>query len=156
MELFLLIISAIGSVIAAITGLLLYWARKGSPDIIATTQELPPQTQDTDLVTRTVRFDQPTEPARWLVYEICIAGACHRWLARPGYTEYSESGVSLGYQRVGDWTDRIQYEPPVSQEVVLLHPAAPKHPKLLFRVRLRSDFRTKRRVKVLSTPRPPD
>ena len=150
LNLVLLSITAIASLVAASVSVLVYRAQKGSPDILAEygtwrTSQAP----DAELVTRTVTFDQPadpldTRPARWLVYEVRIAKSRHKWLAVQGKAKTTS----------GDWTDRIRYDPPVQWETVLLHPDAPEHPKLLFRVCLRSDFRTKRKVKVLSVPAP--
>ena len=86
-----------------------------------------------------------------------IAKSRHKWLAVQGKAKTKTTSLTegpLGYAPSGDWTDRIRYDPPVQWGTVLLHPDAPEHPKLLFRVRLRSDFRTKRKVKVLSVPAP--
>ena len=151
----LLSITAIASLVAARVSLLVYQAQKGLPDIIATyrTREKLSQAPDAELVTRTVDFHQPTRPARWLVYEARIAKSRHKWLAVPG--EHKQKRIAscleiIGYALGGDWTDRIRYDPPVTAGRVLLHPDAPEHPKLLFRARLRSDFRTKRKVEVHS------
>ena len=151
------LMTAIGSLVAAGASLLLlYRSRERAPDIIARTQnlELAIKSTSPELVSRTVGFHLPPDPARWLVYEVRLAKSRHNWLAVPGEEGRNhEGGVVLGYFRCGDWTDRIRYEPPVSKGLVLLHPDAPPYPTLFFRVRLRSHsyFRTKRRVKVLST-----
>ena len=161
LEAVLLFITAIGSLVAASVGLLVYRAQKGSPDILAEYRTWgTSQAPDAEFVTRTVKFHQPadqpadpldTRPARWLVYEVRIAKSRHKWLAVPGKAKRTSlTEGHLGYAPGGDWTDRIRYDPPVQWGTVLLHPDAPEHPKLLFRVRLRSDFRTKRKVKVLS------
>ena len=155
----LLFITAIGSLVAASVSLLVYRAQKGSPDIIASTRETFSQAPDAELVTHMVAFHQPpdqvatwpTKPVRWLVYEVRIAKSRHKWLAVQGEEKRNATRTEiLGYALGSDWTDCIRYDPPVGGGCVLLHTDAPKHPKLLFRVRLRSDFRTKRKVKVLS------
>ena len=154
LDAFLLLISAIGSVVAACTGLLIYRSQERSPDILAKTQQLDLviKSPSPELVSRTVGFHLPPDSSRWLVYEVRIAKSRHNWLAVPGEKGRNpEGGVVLGYFPDGDWTDRIRYEPPVSTGGVLLHPAAPPYPNLLCLVRLRSHFRTKRWVKVSST-----
>ena len=153
---FVPLLSGIGTVVAACTGLLIYRSRERSPDIIAKTQQLDLviKSPSPELVSRTVGFRLLPDPSRWLVYEVRLAKSRHKWLAVPGEEGRNpEGGVVLGYFPGGDWTDRIRYEPPVSTGGVLLHPDAPPYPNLFFLVRLRSHshFRTKRWVKVSST-----
>ncbi len=100
----LLFITAIGSLVAASVSLLVYRARKGSPDIIATCRtwgELS-QAPDAELVTRTVAFHQPPEhqatwPTRWMVYEVRIAKSRHKWIAVPGEDKRNNFGEFEGY-----------------------------------------------------------
>ena len=149
----LLFITAIGSLVAASASLLVYRAQKGSPGIIARTwrgRGEPSQAPDPPLVLRTVDFHQPTGPAGWVVSEVCIAKSRCKWLAVLGEPKKDATGVLIGHVFGGNWMDCVEYDPPVEKGSVLLHPAAPENPKLLFRVCLRSDLRTKRKVKVLS------
>ena len=152
LNLVLLSITAIASLVAASVSVLVYRAQKGSPDIIAEYRTWgTSQAPDAELVTRTVAFHQQTRPAGWLVSEVRIAKSRHKWLAVQGEEKRNAKGTEiLGHALGGDWTDRVRYDPPVRAGRVLLHPDAPKHPKLLFRVHLLSDFRTKRKVEVLS------
>ena len=150
---FQLFISTIASLVAACTGLYLCWSRDGLPNIIARTNDFASKAWNSDFVTRQVRFDQQPDSLRWVVYEVRIAKSRHKWIAVPGEGE-RDHGNFLGWPLGGAWTDRIRYDPPVSEGFFLLHPDAPPPSTLFFLVRLRSHsrFRTKQWVNVPSTP----
>ncbi len=147
MDSLLLLISAIGGAIAAGTGLLLYWSRHGLPNISATALEHTPKAHDSDLVTREVRFRQPTDTSKWLVYEVHISKPRHKWISVLGDPVWNDFGEFTGYHP-GDWADRIRYDPPVADGSFLLHPDAPEHMKFSFRTCLRSRSRIKRKADV--------
>ena len=105
------------------------------------------------LFRRCLHFQMPLDssPSKWVTDEVRIAKSRHKWIAVPGEAERNNFGEFEGYALGGDWTDRIRYDPPVDDEIFLLHPdaPAPKDLSFKFRIRLRSRLRTKRKVDVI-------
>ena len=95
-----------------------------------------------------------SSPSKWVIDKVRIAKSCHKWIAVPGEGKRDDHGNFLGCPLGGAWTDRIRYDPPVDDELFLLHPDAPKNLRFKFRIRLRSRLRKKRTVDVSlpSTP----
>ena len=119
-------------------GLERFWARHGRPDIRTEPLKRALKLTGPDAEARAVRFRQPLDASRWLVYEVGTDSQQHRWLA-----------VLQGARRSGPWTDTISYHPPVSSASFLLHPAAPAPLRLSFRARLRSYGRILCKVDVI-------
>ena len=151
MQFVLLLISAIGGVVAAYASLLNYFSRNELPDIVARANGAASKAHNSDLTDRTIFFHLPTEPSpsKWMIDEVRIAKSRHKWLALPGEQENDASGRFLGYHRSGDWMSKVRYDPPIGLGSLLLHPDAPKHLRFRFRVRLRTRFRIRRRVDVM-------
>ena len=139
------LIGVIGPAIGAISlwiGLVRFRERHGQPDIRAQTFELPMKSAlpDSDSEALQVNFHQPTDSSKWLVYEVRTGSRQSRWIA----------ALQVG-RRKGPWMNSIRYDPPVSRESFLLHPDAPKQPRLSFYVCLKSHVRIKRKVDVIPT-----
>ena len=163
MEHYLLLISAIGSCIAALTGLLILRSRYGLPRIqahvlpriqVGTREDDPDRSKDTDqeVHRREVCFKQPDDPSVWLVCDVSISRNRYKWLSKLGDPVRNDFGEFIGYYRNGNWTNRIKYDPPVSNMSFLLHTDAPDYLWLSFRTILMAHPRIKRRVRVLVTP----
>ncbi len=104
------------------------------------------------LVRRYLSFHMPRDSSswsKWVIDEVRIAKSRHKWIAVPGEDKRNNFGEFEGYALGGAWTDRIRYDPPVDDELFLLHPDAPKNLIFKFRIRLRSRLRTKRKVDVI-------
>ena len=165
MESYLLLISAIASFIAALTGLLILRSRYGLPriqaHILPRIQVVGASEDDTDRSTkntgqevlrREVYFKQPDDSSEWLVCDVSISRNRYKWLSKRGDTVRNDFGEFIGYYRNGNWTNRIKCDPPVSNMSFLLHTDAPDHLWLSFRTILMAHPRIKRRVRVLVTP----
>ena len=152
MELYLLLITAIGSCIAAFTGLLSFRSRYGLPHIQARLQEhdFVNPNPERKVLRRVVSFNQSDDPPEWLVCEVSISKKRRRkWCSMPGEEVRNNWGEFVGCYDNGDWKNRIKYDPPVKSELFLLHPDAPDHLWLSFRTILIAHPRIKRKVRVL-------
>ena len=101
---------------------------------------------------REVCFKQPDDPSVWLVCDVSISRNRYKWLSKLGDPVRNDFGEFIGYYRNGNWTNRIKYDPPVSNMSFLLHTDAPDYLWLSFRTILMAHPRIKRRVRVLVTP----
>ena len=112
------------------------------------------QDHNPHLFRRHLHFRMPLDssPSKWETDEVRIAKSRHEWIAVPGEGEWNDFGEFEGYALGGDWTDRLRYDPPVDDEIFLLHPDAPENLRFKFRIRLRSRLRTKRKVDVIPSP----
>ena len=144
----LLIATAITSLIAAATGLLNLRRRYDLPVIIAkaTDTDLP----DLNITGRHVAFRQPTSPSPWLVSAITLAGPRGEWLCRSGDGVNNNFGEFVGYRIADNWTKRIVFQPPLAGGELLVHPDAPAHLELRFTVVLRARPRVKQTIPVHS------
>ena len=112
MEHYLLLISAIGSCIAALTGLLILRSRYGLPRIqahvlpriqVGTREDDPDRSKDTDqeVHRREVCFKQPDDPSVWLVCDVSISRNRYKWLGcgsfRTGGSGAVERKMDLSY-----------------------------------------------------------
>ena len=114
-----------------------------------------PEAHNPHLFRRYLHFRMPLDssPSKWVIDKVRIAKSRYKWIAVPGEAEMNNFGEFEGYALGSDWTDRIRYDPPVDDELFLLHPDAPKNLRFKFRIHLRSRLRTKRKVDVIpSTP----
>ena len=132
-----MLIGVVGPAIGVIglwIGLVRFRERHGLPDIRAATfkRSMKEALQ--------VNFHLPTDSSKWLVYEVRTGSRQDRWIA-----------VLQDDRGEGPWTNNIRYDPPVSRESFLMHPDAPKQPRLSFYVCLRSHVRIKRKVDVIPT-----
>ena len=128
-------------------------ARDELPKIAAVVDDTS-EAHNPHLVRRSLSFRMPDDSSpwsKWVIDEVRIAKSRHKWLAVPGEAERNNFGKFEGYALGGAWTDRIRYDPPVADELFLLHPDAPKNLRFKFRIRLRSRLRTKRKVDVIPT-----
>lgn len=152
----LLFITAIATLILAGIGFLRYRAREGSPDIIATVENLNPQIQSHSqgAPTHAVRFHLSSESSdKWVIYKVRSPEVFNNWLSVPNPATMDDKGRIIFYMpgRPWIWMSRIWYKPPVSEGTILLHPDVEEYPQLIFCVRLRSRPCKRRKVKVLST-----
>lgn len=142
-------LSVLTGVIGLATGAIILWIRlvrfrerHGLPDIRALTFERPmksaPPNSDSEALQ--VSFHQPPDSSKWLVYEVRTDSRQSRWIA-----------VLQGDRRESPWTNRIRYDPPIKGESFLLHPDAPKQPRLSFHACLESNVRIKRKVSIIPT-----
>ena len=141
MELSVLIGLVFGAIILWIR-LVRFRERHGQPDIRAETfkhsmKSAPP---DSDFEALQVNFNLPPDSSKWLVCEVRTGSRQSRWIA-----------VLQGDRREGPWTNSIRYDPPVSRESFLLHPDAPKQPRLSFHACLKSNGCITRKVEVIPT-----
>ena len=116
--------------------------RLPDPDIRAETfkRSMKPAHPGSDFEALQVNFHLSFDSSKWLVYEVYTGSRQSRWIA-----------VLQGGRREGPWTNSIRYDPPVISESFLLHPDAPKQPRLSFYTCLRSHVRIRRKVEVIPT-----
>ena len=128
----LLIATAITSLIAAATGLLNLRRRYDLPVITAkaTGADLP----DLNITGHHVAFGQPTSPSPWLVSAITLAGPRGKWLCTIDERVHNNFGEFVGYRIAGNWTKRVTFQPPLAGGEILIHPDAPAHLELRFTV----------------------
>ena len=155
----LLLITAIGSAIAAfagsiaaLIGWLNYRNRHNDPIILATIVSHHKFYSASDGEYREVTFRQSNDPPIWLVRYIKVTGLRrNRWIARLGDPIQEERyGEILGYHPEGEWANRIVFDPPIPRPMLLLHAEANTFPKFSVGLTLRNRPTTKRRVVVIA------
>ena len=143
----LLFVSAIGAVLAALTGIMALSRRYVLPIILADVTESEPQSPESLATQRNVVFTQAENPAIWLIRDIEVGGYRRKkWLSRTGDGIRNSYGEFVGYSQNSDWSKRISFDPPTQRGVVLLHPDAPSRTRFSLHVVMRSAPRVKRRV----------
>ena len=150
----LLFVSAIGAVLAALTGIMALSRRYVLPIILADVTESEPQSPESLATHRHVVFRQTENPAIWLVRDIEVGGYRRKaWLSEAGDPIKDDYGSIVGYGQGSDWSRRVSFDPPTKDGVVLLHADAPTQTRFSLRVVMRSAPRAKRRVSAFAERR---
>ncbi len=150
----LLFVSAIGAVLAALTGVIALSRRYVLPMILVHVVERETQSPESLATPRHVVFSQTENPATWLVRDIEVGGYRRKkWLSEAGDPIQDAYGAIVGYGQGSDWSRRVSFAPPTKDGVVLLHPDAPTQTRFSLRVVMRSAPRVKRKVPVFGERR---
>ena len=142
----LLIVTAIGSVVAAIASIL--GLRKQYELPIFQVRDSTVLWDSEGTVGRYVEFRQPVELPEWLVQQVKIR---QEWIARAGDQVRDDFGGVLGFRQASDWERKLVFDPPVANGYFVLHIDAPKHLKYSFDVVLRNQVGVRRRVTCFSS-----
>ena len=142
----LLIVTAIGSIIAAVASILGLRKQYELPIIHVRDSTVSWTSEGT--IGRYVEFRQPTEPPQWLVHQVKIR---QEWIAKTGDQVRDNFGSLLGFRQGSDWKNRLVFNPPVANGYFVLHVDAPQHLKYSFDVVLRNQVGVRRRVTCFSS-----
>ena len=143
-------IAAIASIFAAVNTLLSRRERYELPVIRARVRESHTTTPDGDLVRRTVQLVQLTEPPGWHLNNVRIQNSRKQWLAEIGEGERDSLGGIIRNNRKGEWTHRVEVNPPAVEAEFFIHPEAPTLLWFSIGVALRGKPNIKRRMVVSS------
>ena len=142
----LLIVTAIGSIIAAVASIL--GLRKQYKLPIIHVKDNTVSWTSEGAIGRYVEFRQPAEPPKWLVHQVKVR---QEWIARTGDPVRDSFGSVLGFRQGSDWKKRLVFNPPVANGYFVLHVDAPQHLKYSFDVVLRNQVGVRRRVTCFSS-----